>query len=155
MKKLMNICFVVSSLFAAGLASAVEVAGNFVYKMPAGELVVRDAVLDVPPRGQGSVVLKYAGTSVSSDKFRTRESHGRTIFEVLFMNPPGPPANTAVVLTGSYIRGTNAVIYYGDVYFKTVSESEQAGLDFENADFLGDHGGWSHAAGFQFNTLVK
>ena len=41
---------------------------------------------------------------------------------MLFLNPPGAPANTAMVLTGTYLRGSNYVAYYGDVYSKPFTE---------------------------------
>lgn len=114
-----------ASLFISSASFAVEVPGKVFYKMPAGELVQREVSLDVPARGQGKVILKSAHHSLESHAFKTKKVNGRTIFSVLFLNPPGAPANTAMVLTGTYLRGSNYVAYYGDVYSKPFTEETQ------------------------------
>lgn len=148
------VCFAAASF--ASTALSVEVGGRFIYKMPAGELVLRDATLDVPPRGQGKVVLKYSLGSIESDKFRHKTVNNRTVFQVLFMNPPGAPANSAMVLSGTYMRGTNGVIYFGDVYGKVLSDDSDHLKTLQAFDALAaHHEGWNHAGGFEFNNLAK
>ena len=157
MKKTLNLWILVAAVFTSATSFAVDVAGHFVYKMPSGELVIRNATLDVPPRGQGKVILKYSSGSIDSDKFRHRTVNNRVIFEVLFLNPPGAPENTAMAMTGSYLRGSNGVIYFGDVYGK----SHTAGLtdslinEFEAGDFTAEGSDWKHSAGFEFNTITN
>ncbi|MCX6124120.1 MAG: hypothetical protein NTV34_05140 [Proteobacteria bacterium] len=157
MSKTLNLWILAAAVFTSASSFAVDVAGHFVYKMPSGELVIRNATLDVPPRGQGKVVLKYSSGSIDSDKFRHRTVNNRVIFEVLFLNPPGAPANTAMAMTGSYFRGSNGVLYFGDAYVK----SHVGGLtdslinEFEAFDFTAEGSNWSHSAGFEFDTISK
>ncbi len=145
-------CFLVSSV-----ASAVEVAGHVVFKSNSGDLKTVDATLDVPPRGEGKVVLTAGGHRLESDKFRTRKENGRVIFEVLFRSMAAIESDKAIAMTGSYQRGSNGVIYYGDVYahghhdFDSLTnidwESELDGMNTSH------HGEWNYVAGFMFTTL--
>ena len=114
---------VLGSFFISMAAQAVEVPGKVIYKMPAGELVRRDVALDVPPRGEGKVIWKTAHHTLESHAFKTKKHLGRTIFSVVFLNVPGAPKNTAMALVGTYLRGTNEVIYYGDIYSKICEET--------------------------------
>ncbi len=152
------------ALSFATSVSAVEVPGKVIYKMPSGELVRRDVSLDVPPRGQGKVVWKTANYRVESHAFKTKKHLGRTIFSVLFLNVPGAPEGTAMALVGSYLRGSNEVIYYGDVYGKHISNQSEAeqnpeGLldellkSHETLDH-GDEKDWHYAGGFKFGKEI-
>ena len=142
---------------------AVEVPGKVIYKMPSGELVRRDVTLDVPARGQGKVIWKTANYRVESHAFKTKKHLGRTIFSVLFLDVPGAPEGTAMALVGSYLRGTNEVIYYGDVYGKRVEDPSEVSQNPEDIlDKLldtnsGGEGGdkdWHYAGGFKFGKAI-
>lgn len=163
-----------ASMFLSSKSFAVEVPGKVFYKMPAGDLVSRAVKLDVPPRGEGKVIFKSEHHELESHAFKTKKAHGRTVFSVLFLNPPGAPANTAMVLTGSYMRGSNYVAYYGDVYSKTISEgmqqlqqegqqSQRAGqklldevlnLNFARNAEQGDDD-WKFSGGFKFGKKIS
>jgi hypothetical protein len=149
---------VLGSFFISMAAQAVEVPGKVIYKMPAGELVRRDVSLDVPPRGQGKVLWKTAHHTLESHAFKTKKHLGRTIFSVVFLNVPGAPKNTAMALVGTYLRGTNEVIYYGDIYSKICEETPSADVVDEvlaqvtgGADTSGDEeNAWNFSGGFKF-----
>ncbi len=154
-----------ASLFLGSVARAAEVPGKVFYKMPSGELVQREVKLDVPPRGQGKVIFKSAHHSLESHAFKTKKTHGRTIFSVLFLDPPGAPEHTAMVLTGTYLRGTNYVAYYGDIYSKTYEGDRQSLLgeqmldevlsshDQDDANQDGDD--WKFSGGFKFSMPLS
>lgn len=161
MKRLANLVLAALVMFAATSVHAVEVPGKVIYKMPSGELVRRDVSLDVPPRGQGKVIWKTANYRVESHAFKTKKHLGRTIFSVLFLNVPGAPEGTAMALVGSYLRGSNEVIYYGDVYGKHVTPemtaNPEATLDELTSKSNFDHGDetdWHYAGGFKFNKEI-
>jgi|LakMenEpi03Aug12_release.lakeMendotaPanAssembly.Ray.scaffolds.fasta_scaffold471407_2 hypothetical protein len=161
MRRLASMALVALMMCGATSALAVEVPGKVIYKMPSGELVRRDVTLDVPPRGQGKVVWKTANYQVESHAFKTKKHLGRTIFSVLFLNVPGAPAGTAMALVGSYLRGSNEVIYYGDVYGKHVeadtTTNPEAMLDELLTNTNLDHDGekdWHYAGGFKFNKEI-
>lgn len=144
-------------------ASAVEVPGQVFYKMPTGDLVFRDVTLDVPPMGRGKVIFKSEHYNIESHGFKTIKSHGKITFAVVFLNPPGAPANTAMALVGSYIRGSNHVMYFGDVYAKQYeagATSEDMAKLLEGAfdastsreDNSQDEHPWTFAGGFRFEA---
>jgi hypothetical protein len=144
---------VFAALSMASVATAVEVPGKVIYKMPSRELVTRDVSLDVPPMGQGKVIWKSANSQMESHAFKTTKKNGRITFSVLFLDPPGAPANTAMVITGAYLRGTNQVIYYGDVYSKQYEgghDDAKALLDDAEKGLNDDGSGWTYAGGFKF-----
>jgi hypothetical protein len=146
------LCFTFSSI-----ASAAEVAGKIVFKNKSGKLTTVDAKIDVPPRGEGKVVLTAGGFRAESDKFRTRKENGRVIFEVVFSSFAALESNRDIAMTGSYQRGSNGVIYYGDVYANQHNGFDSLSLNewlSELDDLTANHSGnWNYAAGFMFTTL--
>lgn len=157
-------CAVVLGFLLTGLSvEAAEVPGKVIYKMPSGELVRRDVTLDVPPRGEGKVIWKTANYRVESHAFKTKKHLGKTIFSVLFLDVPGAPEGTAMALVGTYLRGSNEVIYYGDVYGKHMDESptSQDQADRLLDEVLGqtsfqhdDNKDWHFAGGFKFGKVL-
>lgn len=148
------LCFTFSSI-----ASAAEVAGKIVFKDKSGKLTTVDAKIDVPPRGEGKVVLTAGGYRAESDQFRTRKENGRVIFEVVFSSFAALESNRAFAMTGSYQRGSNGVIYYGDVYAHQLNGFDSLSFNdwlFELDDLSANHSGnWNYAAGFMFTTLEE
>lgn len=138
--------------------------GGVFYKMPSGEMVLRDATLEVPARGEGKVVLRSGLIEMTAHGFKTVHSHGRAIFYVVFLDPPGAPENTAVVYRGSYLRGSNAANFWGDVFIQTFSNRDELSAltknpgvdalvsDLENSNVDGKE--WKHGGGFWFNTKI-
>ncbi len=117
--------------------------GVVTYKHPNGSLVNRDCQMFVPARGQGEVVLKCGQYSTPTSEFKTEKENGQTIFTVLFRNPAGAPAGSIAKFKGSYLRGSNRAIYYGDVFS---SSSASASLE-TNENF-------QYAGGFMFSKSI-
>ncbi len=139
-------------------SNSVEAPGKVFYKMPNGEIVKREVSLVVPAMGAGEVVLKYGNKSVSTSHFKTVKRLGRTNFIVAFKDAPGAPAGAVAVFTGSYLRGTNAALYYGDIYSVTRSGNEEVELDALldlDADTDTDSTKHSYAGGFSFKSVIK
>jgi len=162
MRRLASLAIAAFVLCSTTSVLAVEVPGKVIYKMPSGELVRRDVTLDVPPRGQGKVVWKTANYRVESHAFKTKKHLGRTIFSVLFLNVPGAPEGTAMALVGSYLRGSNEVIYYGDVYGKHVEADASTNPEIMLDELLttstlehGDEKDWHYAGGFKFGKEIS
>jgi hypothetical protein len=154
-------------------AGSVTAKGAVFYKMPAGELVKREASLEVPARGQGDVILRSGDLELKAHGFKTVRKLGRSIFYVVFLNPPGAPANTAAVYRGTYLRGSNAAKYWGDVFSKVLSdndltqgkttvesliadlertENKDISKTFDGTDVSGSD--WRHSGGFWFGVQI-
>lgn len=155
-------CLGATALQAEPSTGSVVAGGAVFYKMPAGELVTREVTLEVPARGQGNVILRGDSLEMIAHGFKTVRSHGRSVFYVVFLDPPGAPANTAVVYRGSYIRGAGKAVYWGDVFTKTFSTSgslsdltknpgiESFVYDLETSPEDGSE--WRHNGGFWFKA---
>ncbi len=156
-----------SALAATGGNGSVVADGGVFYKMPSGELITREASLEVPARGQGDVILRSGDYSLTAHGFKSVHKGDRVVFYVVFVNPPGAPENFAVIYRGSYLRGSNGAKYWGDVYTKQFEKPEDlAGMTSASGidNFLGDlemtsdggnhHKPWHHAGGFWFAAKV-
>lgn len=150
---------------AAGTGGGSVVAeGGVFYKMPSGELINRDASLEVPARGQGDVILRSGDLALTAHGFKTAHKGDRTIFYVVFLDPPGAPENTAIVYRGSYLRGSNGAKYWGDVFTKHFEKTgeladllKNPGVDslVYDLEIDGNDGqAWHHAGGFWFKATV-
>jgi hypothetical protein len=151
-----------SAMAADGTAGSVVANGGVFYKMPSGELITRDASLEVPARGQGDVILRSGDYTLTAHGFKTVHKGDRTVFYVVFVNPPGAPENFAVTYRGSYLRGSNGAKYWGDVFTKQFEKTgeladllKNPGVDSLVGDLELDHGKpWHHAGGFWFAAKV-
>jgi hypothetical protein len=135
---------------ASGDLGSVVAEGKVTYKMPSGELVSRDVSLEVPARGEGEVVLRSGDWEVRSSNFKSGENHGRKVFVVVFENVPGAPAGSKAVYHGTYMRGSNRAIYYGDVWAKSADQksSEELNLSLDSSKLI-------HVGGFYFATEIS
>lgn len=104
-------------LLSTSLAFAVPVDGKIVYKLPSGELVEREVTLDVPERGQGEVVLSGTDFEWRTKSFKTLTIAGKTTFVAAFKTEFQNKKST-IAFSGTYLKGTNKLMYYGDVYKK-------------------------------------
>ena len=136
-----------TSVFAA----SIEAPGKVFYKMSDGQIVWRDAVLTVPARGEGDVVLKSGGVDTTAHAFTTRTLNSRTIFYVVFLDSPGAPEGTATVFKGTYSRGTNVALYYADFFSKPVTSSAIGGSLIPEESPESD---WTYEGGFWFKAPV-
>lgn len=114
--------------------------GGVTYKHPRGYLVNRNCRLWVPARGEGQVVLNCQGYKMASSDFTTRTEEGRKIFIINFSDVPGAPDGTSAQYRGTYLRGSNKAIYYGDVFSQTESDAGKSD--------------WTFAGGFKFSAPV-
>lgn len=131
----------ISTLFILIQSSfAASVDGKIVYKLPNGELVKRDVSIEVPSRGQGEVVLSGKNFEWRTKEFKTVKKYGKTIFMAAFKSQFRQFKSTTV-LKGSYLKGTNKIIYYGDVYKKKGHISLQEIVDYK---------GFKYTGGFKF-----
>ena len=78
-------------------------------------------------------------------KFFHNRKSGRTVFHMIFdsYNP-----EHCVVFRGTYMRGSNKVIYYGDLFEFACEHGEQFGAN--ESEFLKNHPEMKHMGGFKF-----
>jgi hypothetical protein len=100
----------------APLDAGVVAPGHVFYKAPDGALVKRELNLTVPPRGEGEITLSTDRWSASTSHFFSKEVAGGIEFTVVFVKPFPEHSESSLVLTGSYMRGSNAAVYWGDLY---------------------------------------
>ena len=147
---------ILSTLLSASAWGMAGADGKIFYKKSSGELVKRAVSIVVPPRGEGEVVLKFGDKELSTPYFKTKTYHGRTVFVVAFKKPEAfsedLAGNGALVMKGSYMRGSNMAVYYGDLYLvkKASQELMEYGLEFDS------HGEttFSHLGGFAFKKVI-
>jgi hypothetical protein len=142
------------SFFQLAFATSIEAPGQVFYKMPSGEIVNRDVSLVVPMKGEGDVFLKYGAHEVKAEKFWTEHSSGRAVFYVSFVNPPGAPENTTVLFRGSYIRGTNRALYYGDMFKKIQSNLSSTNNQTKEGQ-VAEHPDLLYIGGFTFKSEIN
>lgn len=133
----------------------VEAPGHVFYKDKEGALVKREVTLSVPPRGEGELVLSADGWRASTTHFFSQEVAGRIVFTAVFIKPFGEHSQSSLVINGSYVRGTNMAVYWGDM-FKTKTEIEPemlASLKSSPSSALHDHC-FEHVGGFKFKADV-
>lgn len=149
----------VFSFATSAHAQSIVAQGKVVYKMPSGEIVFRNASLEVPSRGQGDVILRSGDFELKSHAFKSHEQNGRIVFNVIFLNPPGAPENTVALYKGTYLRGSNLAMYYGDAFTGTYTDEQKAiqvlnSLKAETPLLETSHPELTYAAGFQFSAAV-
>ena len=115
-------------------ASGVTAPGKVFYKTENGELVKRQMSLFVPERGEGNVVLSSENHTFETDQFFTVESKGRTVFYLIFPDPNHE--NHKKVFRGTYLRGSNAAVYYGDMYMAYCNHDEDGEEELLNAESI-------------------
>ncbi len=141
--------FLSFNLFAV---EGVNADGKFFYRMPEGELVKRDASLFVPAMGMGKVVLTMGDYTLESHAFKVVKKRGETKFFVLFLNPPMAPENTVMMLKGTYLRGSNKAVYYGNVY-KGPASGHHHLANFEKGHH--GHSNLRYSGGFMFKKEIE
>ena len=121
-------------------ALAADVEGSITYKIPSGELVSRDITLNVPSMGQGEVVLYGKNFEWKTKDFFSYKKLGKNVFvaafQTEFMN-----FKSTIVFKGTYMQGTNEIVYTGDFYKK----------DGHDVIVTRDLEGFEHQGVFTFN----
>ncbi len=150
MKKLI-ITALLTFASATVVAQSIEAPGRVFYKMPNGEIVKREVALKIPARGQGDVVL-IGQQELVADKFFNKEIAGRTVFYVVFTDFPGAESGQKSVFRGTYTRGTNKAIYYGDVFI--VSPEHMPESDEDMHVMMSQNHNAKYVAGFYFSVDI-
>jgi len=114
--KLFTILFTL--FFSGSVIANTAVDGTIAYKLPNGELVKRSVTLEVPSRGQGEVVLRGEKFEWRTSKFWTVKKAGKTTFIAAFKTQ-FRQFKSIIALKGTYLKGSNKILYYGDTYKKS------------------------------------
>lgn len=149
-KTLFFFALLLSTQSALAHYAGVTAPGAIVLKNKAGDIVKYDVSLFVPEKGKGQVVLTDStGKTYTAHAFQSKHDKGRVVFSVLFLNPPGFPKKTAAIMVGTYVRGNNKALYYGDIFsrpYRSETEEELSlQMDGREATYLG---------GFMFSADV-
>lgn len=139
---------------AKAFSTTLDAPGKVFYKMPNGEIVTREATLEVPARGQGDVRLKGSHTEITARRFFSRSHNQRTIFYVIFDEYPGQQQGDVAVYRGTYSRGSNMAIYYGDVFIMSEEELAQDDLHAKLSEGSQTHDHVKYVAGFYFRAEI-
>ena len=135
----MKFCLLTLTLLFSSFASAlVPVDGKIFYKSSNGVLVERDVTLEVPERGQGEVILSGEGFEWKTKMFRSFEINDRTTFIAAFKGESRGKKFT-LALSGTYLKGENKILYYGDVFKK------------DGHKFIYNLAGFDYVGGFNFS----
>ena len=113
----MKLLLILPFFFFSVSSWATSVEGKLVYKMPNQELVTRVVNLTVPARGQGEVVLSGKNFEWRTDNFWHLSKGGQTLFFAVFKTQFQDFKST-ILFKGTYLKGTNKILYYGDMYKK-------------------------------------
>ena len=151
MKTLM-IALVLALASTSAIAGSIEAPGKVIYKMPNNEIVKRDVSLRIPARGQGDVVL-VGQNELVADRFFSKEVAGRTVFYVVFSGFPGATEGQKSVFRGTYLRGSNKAIYYGNVYIVDPQEMPDSEKDIHS--MISSERNAKFAAGFKFAADIE
>ncbi len=124
---------------------AAPVDGEIYYKLPSGELTTRQVILDVPSRGQGEVVLSGTNFEWRTKKFKSFNQNGQTIFIAAF-NTSFQSFKSTIIIKGTYLKGTNQIKFYGDVYKRSghLPLADSLEQNLSGIDYIG---------GFSFDYL--
>jgi hypothetical protein len=133
----------ISALSLSAFSAPVD--GEVYYKLPSGELATRLVTLDVPSRGQGEVILSGKNFEWKTTKFKSFTKAGQTLFIAAF-NTTFQNFKSTVILKGTYLKGSNQIKYYGDMYKKD-------GHLPANKNIETDIPGIKYTGGFSFNYL--
>lgn len=92
----------------------VQVEGKIIYKR-GDVLQPLTAKLALPPRGQGELFLQLQSREdwFKADQFFYETKAGREVFYMVF---PHYEEGKSFVFRGTYVRGSNLVLYYGDIF---------------------------------------
>ncbi len=160
--KLRTCVLLLVNLLIAPRLWSTEALGKIFYKKgPNGDLVYRDMTLEVPTRGQGKVVLRSQNSdfTITSHRFWTERVRGRTIFYVLFVGlkpPTDTHYKTALVYAGTYTRGKNEAVYYGDFFKKRyLVKDENSLFEREGIDNYLQYHDFRYSGGFWFKAPVQ
>ncbi len=110
-----------------------KVQGHAFYKE--GTKIEKKTVnLFVPKMGKGKVIIDVGGKEAESHSFKTVDVNGRKVFYVVFTDlkgVTGAPKDTAYLMRGTYLRGDNVALYYGDFFSKKMTPKAKVTWDID------------------------
>lgn len=121
----MKLLMFLASLSIIALAKPVD--GTLTYKLPSGDLVDRDVVLEVPSRGQGEVVLSGRSFEWRTTQFKSFERLGKQVFVAVF-DAEFQGMKSKIIFNGTYLKGSNKLIYTGDMFKVKSRKLEHLGV---------------------------
>jgi len=144
----------ISSLFISHYSFALskkhsKIQGEISYKKE-GQLLFLEATLSIPFKGRGKIKLSLENheQKLKSRNFFYEKSSGRTVFYTIF-DYYKEKEDSCLVFQGSYDRGENAVLYYGDIFKFLCSEIEPGSLK-DSKDLFSEHHDFQYLGGFYF-----
>ena len=140
MKKILLLLLTITNIQAA------VVDGEIFYKKPNDEISTRQVTLEVPSRKPGEVVLRNEKFEWRTTNFKTFKKNNQTLFIALFETSFLKLFKSTVALKGTYINGSNKVLYYGDFYKKKGHDADIDTLDENLSEY-------THKGGFRFEYL--
>lgn len=129
--------FLLTTLIALAFSAptfALDANGKIFYAIPGGEIVKREATLahSVSEKGKHEVSLVFGSGEKASvneaKKVVVQKNAGRTVVQMLFVleKPETDGHKIALVLSGTYLQGTNGKLYYGDMYKRSMGPQNVA-----------------------------
>jgi len=150
MKSFVIALFMVLS-YAASAVDYVDAQGGAWYKQ-GKDVTSKKLVLSAPVEGKGPFLLTDGKIKLESHAFKVTKAHGRTGVSIVFIDIPGMPANTALIMEGAYLNGANAVVYWGDVYVMSFKNKKTLTPEFLTSMKKDHHHGVMFTGGFAFSA---
>lgn len=154
MKKLITVFLIITSSFIFAYENkAVETPGKIFFKDQDNMIQKKSVTLFVPPMGQGDLWLSCdEHGDLNAERFFSKKKSGRVVFYIIFPNPHDlENAESKLVFKGTYTRGTNAALYYGD-FFQVDGLEEK--LDKDQIDQTLEHEA-TYKGGFGFRKEIE
>lgn len=153
----MRILSLIMFMFSLSAFSSeyIDASGQVFFKKADGVIEKKPVTLLIPKRGEGQAYLKSGRILVEAEKYFSVDKNGRKIFYMIFDQFIGQKNKEKAVFRGTYIRGTNKALYYGDVFLVGDLEGSEQDLDFELSNL--DQSGRSiqYNGGFYFNRDLQ
>jgi len=113
----MKTFLIMTLLLSLSNAFTIEVDGEVFYQLPNGKMAVREVTIDVPPKGQGEVILSGKSFEWKSTKFKSFNKFGQDIFTVVF-DTEFEEVKSKQIFKGTYFKTDDHIKYYGNIYEK-------------------------------------
>lgn len=153
MKKIVVLLsLIVTSVLFANSFEPKESVGKMFYKDETNKISKSDVSLYYDSEGDGGIRINCEKHGeMLAEAIIVKRSAGRPVVYLVFPNPKsseieGKEEHTKLVLKGTYLKGENMAIYYGD-FFEVSGHHEFTG------DELGGHS-WNYLGGFGFKNVT-
>lgn len=151
----------------ANSLSEIKAMGEIFFKSSTtSEIIPHPSTLNLPARGEGDISLEIGDKKFVASKFFSVKKNGRVIFYVVFkcnnsLMEQNEEDETKMhegvhVFRGTYTRGSNMALYYGDVFHK---EGKDLISNFDENSIIEEINsgakGFTYHAGFYFKTDIE